>query len=162
MDGYIADVHTRFNHPNPRKPQHSPHKHRRIVYGAKSQLIADEVDSSPLLDAKGIKHVQSVVGCLLFYARAVDNKLLCTLSSIGTKQATATKNTLAKCDILLDYLATYPNDGITYKASNMILAAHSDAGYLNESESRSRAGAHIFLSNDDPVPPANGPVLSSA
>ena len=162
MDGYIIDVRTRFNHPNPRKPQHSPHKHRRIIYGAKSQLIVDDVDSSPLLDAKGIKHVQSIVGCLLFYARAVDNKLLCTLSSIGTKQATATENTLAECNILLDYLATYPNDGITYKASNMILAAHSDAGYLNESESRSRAGAHIFLSNDDPVPTANGPVLSSA
>ena len=62
MDGYIADVRTRFNHPNPRKPQHSPHKHRHIIYGAKSQLITNEVNYSPLLDAKGVKHVQSVVG----------------------------------------------------------------------------------------------------
>jgi hypothetical protein len=61
---------------------------------------------------------------------------------------------------LLDYVATYPSDGITFKASNMILAAHSDASYLSESKSRSRAGAHIFLSNNDPIPQNNGLVLS--
>ena len=53
---------------------------------------------------------------------------------------------------MLDCLATYPNDGIVYRASNMILAAHSDAGFNNESKGRSRAGAHIFLSEDDPIP----------
>ena len=42
----------------------------------------------------------------------------------------------------------------------MILAAHSDASYLSESKSLSRAGAHIFLSNNDPIPQNNGPVLS--
>ena len=127
MTRFITDVRTRFNHPHPRKPQHLPHKHRCIVYGAKAQLVVNNVDTSPPLDAKGIKHVQSVVGCLLFYACAVDNKPVCTLSSIGTKQASATKNTLAECNLLLDYLATYPDDGVTYKASN--------AGYLNESDS---------------------------
>jgi hypothetical protein len=44
----------------------------------------------------------------------------------------------------------------------MILAAHSDASYLSETNSRSRAGAHIFLSNDDPIPQSNGPLLSIA
>ncbi len=41
---------------------------------------------------------------------------------------------------LLDYMATYPNDGIVYRASDMVLCAHADAGYLNETKSRSRAG----------------------
>jgi hypothetical protein len=50
--------------------------------------------------------------------------------------------------LLLDYVATYPNDGIVYHASNMILCAHSDAGFLNELQSRSQAGAHIFLLED--------------
>ena len=58
------------------------------------------------------------------------------------------------------YLVTYPNDGIVYRASDMILAAHSDAGFHNESKGRSRAGAHIFLSEDDPIPQWNGPILS--
>ena len=64
--------------------------------------------------------------------------------------------------MLLDYCATYPNDGITYRASDMVLCGHSDAGFNNETRSRSRAGAHIFLSENDPVPRWNGPVLSIA
>ncbi len=42
----------------------------------------------------------------------------------------------------------------------MVLAAHSDASFLSESKSRSRAGGHIFLSKDDPIPHNNGPLLS--
>eukprot|EP00804_Cyclotella_cryptica_P029519 CCRYP_011300-RD/>CCRYP_011300-RD protein AED:0.32 eAED:0.32 QI:0/-1/0/1/-1/0/1/0/171 len=42
----------------------------------------------------------------------------------------------------------------------MVLAAHSDASYLTEPGSRSRAGAHIFLSEDDPVPQHNMPVFT--
>jgi hypothetical protein len=42
----------------------------------------------------------------------------------------------------------------------MILAAHSDASFLTEQGSRSRAGAHIFLSEDDPIPRHNGPILT--
>ena len=49
---------------------------------------------------------------------------------------------------LLEYLATYPDDGITYRASDMVLAGHADAAYLNVSKARSRAGAHIMLSKD--------------
>ena len=104
--------------------------------------------------------MQAIVGCLLYYAQACDNKLLCTLSTISTQQASATQNTLIAVNNLLDHVATYPSDGITFKASNMILAAHSDASYLSESKARSRAGAHIFLSNNDPIPQKNDPVLS--
>ena len=42
----------------------------------------------------------------------------------------------------------------------MILAAHSDASYLTEVGSRSRAGAHIFLSENDPIPRHNMPILT--
>jgi hypothetical protein len=44
----------------------------------------------------------------------------------------------------------------------MILCAHSDAGFLNETNSRSQVGAHIFLSENDPFPQFNGAVLSIA
>ena len=44
----------------------------------------------------------------------------------------------------------------------MILAAHADAGFLNESRSRSRAGAYIFLSENEPKLKLNGPVLTTA
>jgi len=160
MDGYINEVLLRYGHPMPTKPQHSPHKHRKIVYGADAQLQPIEVDTSPRLDEAGTKRVQGISGSLLYYARAVDSKLLCTISTISAQQASATQNTLTAVHQLLDYMATYPSDGVTFKASNMILAAHSDASYLSETKSRSRAGAHIFLSNNDPIPQSNGPILA--
>jgi hypothetical protein len=44
----------------------------------------------------------------------------------------------------------------------MVLCAHADAGFLNETNSCSQAGAHIFLSEDDPFPRFNGDILSIA
>ncbi len=42
----------------------------------------------------------------------------------------------------------------------MILCAHTNAGFLNKTKSRSRAGARIYLSENDPFPRFNGAVLS--
>jgi hypothetical protein len=75
-----------------------------------------------------------------------------TLSAIAAQQAKATVATEQAVNLLLDYVATYPNDGIVYQASDMILCAHANAGFLNESQSCSRAGAHLFLSENDPFP----------
>ena len=133
------------------KPQLSPHKHREIQYGAKIQTAID-VDTSPTLDAKGIKRVQQIVGALLYYARAVDNKLLVALNAIGMQQLAATEETDKAISQLLDYVATYPNVGTIYRSSGMVLAAHSDAGFNNESKGRSRAGAHIFCLKTTPNP----------
>ena len=44
----------------------------------------------------------------------------------------------------------------------MILAAHADAEFLNESRAISRAGAHIFLSENELKPKLNGLVLTIA
>ena len=74
----------------------------------------DELDTSPRLDRTGIKQVQGIIGLLLYYAWAVDNKLLMTLSAIGAHQAAATENTHTEVNKLLNYVATYPSDGTTY------------------------------------------------
>ncbi len=92
----------------------------------------------------------------------MDNKLLVALSAIAARQAKATVATEQAVNCLLDYVATYPNNGTVYNASNMILCAHADAGFLNETNSRSQAGAHIYLSEDEPFPCFNGAVLSIA
>ena len=44
----------------------------------------------------------------------------------------------------------------------MVLCTHPDAGFHNESKGRSRAGAHIFLSENDAMTQWNGPVLTLA
>ena len=121
-----------------------------------------EDDTTPPLDIQGTKRVQGIVGALLYYARAVDDKLLVGLSAIGSHQAVATQRTNEAIDEILDYCSTYPSDGILYHSSNMVLCAHSDAGFHNESKGRSRAGAHIFLSENDDMPQWNGPMLTLA
>ena len=85
-------------------------------------------DTSPLLNEKGIKRIQGIVGALLYVGRSVNNKLIVALSVIGSQQAAATKDKVAAIEQLLDYVATYPNDGILFRKSDMILAAHADAG----------------------------------
>ena len=76
------------------------------------------------------------MGALLYIGRAVNNKLLSALSAIGAQQAAATEETKDAIEQLLDYVATYPDDGVLFRKSDMILAAHADAGFLNESKSR--------------------------
>ena len=160
MDGYILDPRNKYQHMTPKKPQYSPHKHRPIDHGATKQLV-QTTDTSLLLNEKGINRIQGIVGALLYAGRTVNNKLLVALSTIGEQQAAAIEDTAAAIEQLLDYVATYPNDGILFRKSDMILAAHADAGLLNKLRARSRAGAHIFFSENDPKPQLNGPILTS-
>ena len=102
-----------MGHSPPAKPRLSPHKHHKITYDAKEQHTHVALPS-PKLDPKGVKHVQEIVGALLFYGRAVDNKLLVAINAIGIQQATAMEATNEAVATLLDYLATYPNDGTLY------------------------------------------------
>ena len=69
---------------------------------------------------------------LLYVGRAVKKKLLVALSAIGAQQAVATEETAAAIEQLLDYVATYPDDGILFRKSDIILAAHADAGFHNK------------------------------
>jgi hypothetical protein len=106
--------------------------------------------------------MQEIVGSLLYYARAVDNRLLVAISAIAAHQAKATISTEQVMYLLLNYVAIYPNDSIVYQGSNMILCAHADAGLINKTNSCSRAGAYIYLSEDDPFPWFNISILSIA
>jgi hypothetical protein len=161
MEGYIDNLLIKFNHTRPTKPRLSPYKCAPIAYEIKTQLAPD-MDTSALLDDAHKCCCQEIVGSLLYYARASDNKLLVALIAVAACQAQATIATKQAVNLLLDYVATYPNDGIVYRASIMILCAHSDAGFLNESKACSRAGAHIYLSKNEPFPRFNGVVLSIA
>jgi len=146
MPGYIKNLLKKFKHPCPTKRCLSPYKCLPISYGAKAQLTP-EADSSEPLNKHRKHRIQEIVGSLLYYAQAVDNKLLVVLSAsaIAARQAYATVATEQAVHLLLDYVATYPADGIVYRSSDMVLFAHADAGFLNETNSCSRAGSHIFL-----------------
>ena len=161
MQDYLRKAFTRFKHEAPAKIQNSPHPHMIPHYGAKTQYAKAD-DESPLLSKEEMKYVQSVTGTLLYYARAVDTTIPTALSSIATEQAKLMQETMKKVRQLLDECATQEEAIITYNASNMILAVHSDAGYCNEKKACSRAGGHFPLSSDEAFPPNNGAILTNA
>ena len=142
MSDFITDVLIRFQHPTPSKPQHSPHV--PVKYGVKTRQYALELDTSPLLDQKGITYAQQMVGSLLYYARAIDGTMLPALNTIDSEQAKPTKQTEQKYYRLLDYAATYPNASIRYHASDMVLHVHLDAAYLVMPKARSRIADYIL------------------
>ena len=81
MKSYIADLFLGLGHTKPAKPKYSPHNSKDIKYGSSVQISSEE-DTSSQLDKYGLTRVQMVVGTLLWIGRAVNNKLLVTLSAI--------------------------------------------------------------------------------
>jgi hypothetical protein len=96
----------------------------------------------------------------LFLARAVNEGLLPALSSLTSQQANPMEKTMMLCKQFLDFMATQEDAVLTYQASNMVLAIHSNASYLSEPKSRSRAGGHMFMAGKDEIPIDNGAVLN--
>ena len=62
----------------------------------------------------------------------------------------------------MDYLAMQEPVVLAYRKSDMGLAVHSNASYLNKEKARSRAGGHHFLSENVPLPSNNGAIHNVA
>ncbi len=128
----------RFQHKTPKTPQHQPFSHVKPTYGATCQY-AEANNTSELLSKENKMYIQDVIGTFPYYARCVDSSMLPALGTLATQQATLTKNTMKKIKQFLDYVSTNPNAVVTYHASNMVLAGHSDASFLSKRNARSRA-----------------------
>ena len=70
------------------------------------------------------------------------------------------KKTMQDCLQFLDYAASQDEAIVTYRASDMKLAIHSNASYLSEPKARSRAGGHMFMAGSEEIPINNGAVLN--
>ena len=150
MPNYIRNVLQKFQHNKPEKAQRSPFNIQSSYRPSKpgQRQYAPLPDTSPTLDPKGTKRIQSIVGSLLYYARAIDSTLLPSLNSIGAQQSAPTAATHQRCKCLLDYVATYPNVFIRYHASDMVLTIDSDAAYLVEPKARSRIAGYFQLNSN--------------
>jgi hypothetical protein len=168
IPGYIERALQRFAHPQPTRPQHSPHAWQKPIFGASTQY-APAPDTTPALDAADTKRVQEILGTLLFYARAVDSTMLTAIGTLATQQAHGTQATMEAITQLLNYCATHPDAKVRFIASDMVLHIESDASYLSVAKSRSRAAGYHFLSSapkdptkpptpDDPPVPSNGAI----
>jgi hypothetical protein len=153
ISGYVGKALKRFNHPQPKKPQHSPHQWTPPTYGAKVQLATNQDPDFQKLTPKQQKFIQEFVGVFLFYGRAIDSTMLPALGTIATHLHHAPYDTLKqKIDQFLDYAATHPDATLKYIASEMHLWVHTDASYLSETKARSRAGGFFYLSDKPTLP----------
>jgi hypothetical protein len=120
-----------------------------------------EATTSPALPNKEINKLQQLTGTLLYYARAVDPSLIMPINVLASEQPTATHVTADKVIRLLNCCNTHPETKIRYRSSDVILHIHSDASYLSEDESKSRAGGFFYMGNATTHQKklTNGPIL---
>ena len=161
MPGYVERALARFGHKIPKLLQHQLHKHTIPTYGATVQYAKPD-NATKLLSKEEKKYIQQIIGTFLYYRQAVDSTMLTALSSITSNQAEPTKETMLNIKFFLDYAASNQDAIITYRASNMVLAMHSNASYLNKPKAQSCAGGHFFMSSDIADLADNGAVLNIA
>ena len=144
--------------PTPMEPPHN--------YGSKEPQLTHQAHESPKLASSEANTVQQVVGNFLFYACAVDTKMIVSLNIIAAEQANSTEATAKSVTHLLNYATTYPEDITRYHASVMTLQIHRDASFISEPGAKIRAEGYHYLSTSlaDPKntppkqPPLNRPV----
>jgi hypothetical protein len=88
--------------------------------------------------------------------------MLAALGSIATQQENLTENMMKNVRQFLDYASTHPNAIVTYRASNIVLAGHSDASNISEFNGCSKAGGHFFMSINTAKSPNNSAILKIA
>jgi hypothetical protein len=130
MPNYMHKALKQFQH-KADKLQHAPYQSAPIQYGAKKQNATQEL-KAPLLDDKAKWFIQQVCGTFLFLGSAVDSTLLCPISAIASLSSKPTEDTMQQTLQLFDYLAMQEDAVLSYHASNMVLAVHSDASYLSK------------------------------
>jgi hypothetical protein len=131
MPGYIDRALTKFAYPVPLRPQHALHKWIEPAYGSgKPQRPTPKSTAQPL-DKDCTAQIQSSVnGTFIYYDRVCDPCILPTLKEIATEQASPTTENIAKDNMLMDYLHTYPHAVIGYYTSDMLLKISSVTAYL--------------------------------
>jgi hypothetical protein len=148
LPGYIKAQLHKYQHPTPARPEHAPHTWKPPIYGAKTQFV-NEATPSPTLSDKDVNKLEQLTGTLLYYAQSVDPTLIMPINVLASEQSNATAFTADKVIKLLNYCNTHPETKIRYHASDMILHIHSDASYISENESKSRAGRFFYIGNNN-------------
>ena len=158
MPGYIDKV-VQLHELTPLKPTNTPHTYNIPAYGKKTQL-ANPPDDTPTLPPDRKRRIQSIVGSLLYYARAIDGSLLPALNEISATQAHPTLLTEQKANHLLAFAKHHKDVKVRFHASDMCLHVDSDAAYLVMPAARSRIAGYYYLSTSPPTtgPPHNVPL----
>lgn len=161
MPGYVDKLLERHADIIPSRTRSTPEDYIPINYHDHTPATRDPLpDSSPPLSEPDIKRLQSIIGSLLYYARAVDPTILHAVNHAASLQAQPTQAVLNRAIRILQYLKRYPNNHLTYQACQMILHGMSDCSYLSRNNSRSVGGGYAYLGNTNPTDILNSPLLA--
>ena len=160
MQPYLQKALRQFNDAIPTKKEDSTYQHTPPKFGVKEQFV--EYDTSAPIGRTEQKDLQTIRGKFLWYAQGVDATILLALNALPAQQAKPTQQAIKQAQQLLHYCATQEPAVLTYLKSDMVLAIHSDAGYLNKDNARSHAGGHHYLVEDLKFPPNNGVIHNIA
>ena len=152
---YIEKALRRFGLLDP-KGANSPTVYVPPEYG--KQVQYEEIDDTSPVSPASKTRIQEIVGVFLFYARAVDPTMLTAVNKLASKQANPTESVVAASERLMQYAARFPDATIEIRPSDMQLMCHSDASYLSEQNSRSRAGGILFLGDPNLTQGLNGAI----
>ena len=145
MPGYMDKVIHRFHRllSTGRPQAASPSIYVPPSYGQSVQYI--HIDDSAVLSPADQLEMKELVGCVLYYARAIDCTMLPTVNHISSIQSTLTQQVQVMGQRLLAYGAAYPNNELVYRASDMILRVQSDYSHLSRTHSRGVVGGIGYL-----------------
>ena len=155
MPDYIPKVMARFCVDGIPSPQKSPAIYIPPNFGKKGPQLT-YIDESEQVSPEKAKYIQQVVVALLYYAIAVDNTILPSVTSISSAQANPTSAVFKALQHLLGYVALNPDNKLVFRASDMILHVQSDGSHLSETKSRSRAGGIFYLGDSNNPTRING------
>ena len=147
MKNYVKQALMELKHAAKTRQQHAPSKLDRPEYGAKVQYA--KVDESIELEEPQIKYLQRVVRKFLYYARAINTKMLHAINDIGSAVTKGTEATQQAVQHFMDYAHSNPDGKIIFRASDLQLQADSDASYLVAPRARSHAGGFYWLGSND-------------
>ena len=156
MPRFLPSAVKRFNI-QPCRAVHNPIDYQPGVRTA-IQLPTPE-DTSPAASPADTLRIQEIVGVVLYYARALDSTFLVAVNKVSSAQAKPTQAVLMAAENMLLYAATHPAAELVFYASKMDLIVHSDASYLSETRSRSRAAGVFFLGDRLHPEIINAPIL---
>ena len=154
--GYIPKLLAQLR-PQGVKHYRSPAVYVAPKYGSREPQVS-HIDQSPPATPSDKLELQTIVGSILYYARAVDATMLPAVCALASSQAHPTLATMTAANRLLGYAAANPNNTLVIRPSSMLLRIHSDASYLSRPKSGSVAGGFHFLGNEN-VLTLNAPIL---
>ena len=144
MQNYVTTTPNKFQHSISSAPETFPRIHVKTLYNANIQY-ADDPDSYPRSQDKDIIIIHKILGTLLYFGIAINNKILPALSDLASEQSCDTRITTQKITKILNYLSTNRVAKLLYIYSRMILIIKIDTSYLSCSKSQICAGGINFL-----------------